>query len=112
MVTAKLAQRVISGVGRRLVGKDFADLMALGAGVVKRANVADGVALTFDDSPNQSTTEGVLASLRVARIKATFFCVGDNAVKWPELLRQIAKEGHEIGNHSMAHPHMYAMAPR
>jgi peptidoglycan/xylan/chitin deacetylase (PgdA/CDA1 family) len=60
------------------------------------------VALTFDDGPSEYT-RGVLDALQKANVKATFFLLGKNVEKHPELVRQIFQEGHEIGNHSWSH---------
>ena len=59
--------------------------------------------LTFDDGPEPDITEFVLNELQKHGAKATFFCCGDNAEKYPELLRQIRSEGHSIGNHTYSH---------
>ena len=61
------------------------------------------VLLTFDDGPNPVTTETILNSLNRHSIKAVFFCVGDNLIKYPELANIILEEGHVIGNHTMYH---------
>ena len=61
------------------------------------------VYLTFDDGPSQELTLWLLETLRKAEIKATFFCVGNNVKKHPELYRQIVADGHEVGNHTMQH---------
>lgn len=64
------------------------------------------IAMTFDDGPSPETTPKLLAILRERGIKATFFVLGTMAVKHPELLKQIADDGHEIGNHSWSHPQL------
>ncbi len=61
------------------------------------------IALTFDDGPNPTYTPQVLELLRSHQIKATFFCIGKNIAKHPELLKKIVAEGHTIGNHSYSH---------
>ncbi len=60
------------------------------------------VALTFDDGPSQHTRE-ILEVLRSHGVSATFFLLGSNAERFPDLVRQIYAEGHEIGNHSYSH---------
>jgi len=60
------------------------------------------IALTFDDGPN-AHTPAVLAALRKANIKATFFIVGKMAEAHPEILREIATDGHLLANHSATH---------
>ncbi len=59
--------------------------------------------LTFDDGPVNGPTDFVLEQLKDANIKATFFCIGDNVRKHPQLFRKIINEGHAIGNHTFNH---------
>ena len=61
------------------------------------------VYLTFDDGPIPEATPFILQTLRRYDIKATYFMVGDNVRKYPELYEQVVKEGHQIGNHTMNH---------
>lgn len=65
---------------------------------------AKEVVLTFDDGPHKINTSTVLASLARECVKATFFVVGTLARKYPELLQQMADQGHTIGTHSWSHP--------
>lgn len=62
------------------------------------------VSLTFDDGPHPSHTPALLDILARYRVKATFYVIGQNARRYPEILRRIVAEGHEIGNHSWSHP--------
>jgi peptidoglycan/xylan/chitin deacetylase (PgdA/CDA1 family) len=62
-----------------------------------------GVALTFDDGPDPETTPAILAILKAANVKATFFVIGKKAALYPDLLRQIDDEGHAVANHSYSH---------
>lgn len=59
--------------------------------------------LTFDDGPIPQVTEFVLEELRKQNIRATFFCIGDNIRKHPEIFKRIVNEGHTIGNHTYHH---------
>ena len=61
------------------------------------------VHLTFDDGPIPGVTAWVLDVLRQYDIKATFFCIGDNVRKHPDIYAQILAEGHAVGNHSFCH---------
>ncbi|MGJ8661179.1 MAG: polysaccharide deacetylase family protein [Bacteroidota bacterium] len=63
----------------------------------------DAVYLTFDDGPNPILTPWILDVLKAKNIKATFFCVGENIKKYPELFNRLKLEGHQIANHSMGH---------
>lgn len=59
--------------------------------------------LTFDDGPVPEVTSWVLDLLKEKNIKAGFFCVGNNALKYPALFQRIIDEGHTIGNHTQNH---------
>lgn len=61
------------------------------------------VYLTFDDGPIPEATPYVLDILAKYNIKATFFMVGDNVRKYPEIYERVVKEGHRIGNHTHNH---------
>ncbi len=61
------------------------------------------VYLTFDDGPTTECTEKILEILATHDVKATFFCVGENARQHPELIKKIIEGGHNIGNHTMHH---------
>src|SRR5438874_9756747 len=64
------------------------------------------VAITFDDGPDPRWTPKVLDILKAANVKAAFFLVGVNAERYPNLVRRIVNEGHEIGNHTYYHPNL------
>lgn len=61
------------------------------------------VALTFDDGPNPYYTEPLLAGLSERGVKATFFLLGKEVEKHPEIVEKIYEQGHMIGNHSYQH---------
>jgi len=61
------------------------------------------VYLTFDDGPIPEITPWVLDLLDEYNIKATFFCVGDNVRKYPEIYQNVQERGHKIGNHTFHH---------
>lgn len=71
---------------------------------IRKTALPGTVALTFDDGPNPIYTPQILAVLKKYNIKATFFVVGMNAKRYPELIKQIHEAGHVIGNHSQTHP--------
>ena len=62
------------------------------------------IAMTFDDGPHATLTPKLLDILKARNIKATFFVIGKNAAEYPDILKRIAAEGHEIANHSWSHP--------
>ncbi|MEO6630392.1 MAG: polysaccharide deacetylase family protein [Mucilaginibacter sp.] len=59
--------------------------------------------LTFDDGPIPIVTPFVLNILKQYNAKATFFCIGDNVRKHPDIFEQVKNEGHAIGNHTFNH---------
>lgn len=61
------------------------------------------VYLTFDDGPIPESTPFILSTLAQFGARATFFMVGDNVRKYPELYRQIVDAGHQVGNHTYHH---------
>jgi peptidoglycan/xylan/chitin deacetylase (PgdA/CDA1 family)/GT2 family glycosyltransferase len=69
------------------------------------------VALTFDDGPNAPFTGQVLDILRREGVRATFFLIGMNARRYPEIAERIVREGHVIGNHTDSHPAGFALGP-
>ena len=61
------------------------------------------VYLTFDDGPIPESTPFILDTLREFGVKATFFMVGENVERYPDLYRRIVEEGHQVGNHTYNH---------
>jgi peptidoglycan-N-acetylglucosamine deacetylase len=61
------------------------------------------VFLTFDDGPVPEVTPLVLGILKKYNVKATFFCVGENVQKHPDIFRMLRMDGHAIGNHTFHH---------
>ena len=61
------------------------------------------VYLTFDDGPTEKVTRKILEVLRNEKVKASFFCVGKNVEKYPDLFACIKAEGHAVGNHTNTH---------
>ncbi|MDI6869921.1 MAG: glycerol-3-phosphate acyltransferase [Bacillota bacterium] len=82
------------------------------AGVFRHGNPhLPYVALTFDDGPDPRYTPEVLRILRQEEVPATFFLVGAHASRYPELVRRIQQEGHEIGNHTYSHRNLFLLQP-
>lgn len=69
----------------------------------QKSNLRKNVYLTFDDGPIPNVTPFVLKTLKNFNIKATFFCIGNNIDKNPEIFEQIKAEEHQIGNHTYNH---------
>ena len=61
------------------------------------------VYLTFDDGPTDKVTRKILEVLKNEKVKASFFCVGKNVEKYPDLFACIKAEGHAVGNHTNTH---------
>jgi peptidoglycan/xylan/chitin deacetylase (PgdA/CDA1 family) len=73
-------------------------------------NTSDGkILFTFDDGPNPGTTVKILKTLNERKIKALFFCVGDNILNNTGLANEILNEGHTIGNHTFSHKRLTAI---
>ena len=87
-----LPEQAMLSRGRRLRSNQGADRPAQCA-----------ISLTFDDGPHPEFTPALLDNLASADIKGTFFIVGEKAAQYPDLMKRIADEGHEIGNHTWTH---------
>jgi peptidoglycan/xylan/chitin deacetylase (PgdA/CDA1 family) len=66
-------------------------------------NTENKIYLTFDDGPTPGITEWVLQELEKYNAKATFFCIGNNIEKHPEIFEKVIAKGHSIGNHTFNH---------
>ena len=71
--------------------------------VWKKENSKKEIYLTFDDSPTPKFTYWILNLLSSLNIKATFFCIGEFAERYPEIIDTILNNGHQIGNHTYSH---------
>jgi peptidoglycan/xylan/chitin deacetylase (PgdA/CDA1 family) len=83
----------------------------LGANMVRlpaAAAARSEVCITFDDGPDPEVTPRVLELLERAGARATFFCVGEKAAAFPDLVREIARCGHGIENHTHRHSALFA----
>lgn len=67
--------------------------------------------ITFDDGPNPVATPLVLDALARQDVRATFFVLGRHADRWPELVRRMADEGHQLGNHGYYHRKLHRRTP-
>ena len=85
----------------RLLGPNLSSLPVSAAG-------RGEICLTFDDGPNPDVTPRVLDLLDGFQAKASFFCIGERAAAHPELVREIARRGHSVENHSYHHRSAFA----
>ena len=69
------------------------------------------VALTFDDGPHPEHTRQIISILEEYSVKATFFVIGKNAEEYPEIVKEEAENGYEIGNHTYTHPKIPKLSP-
>lgn len=94
-VTQPLQQYITFSVAQRFQGKVIKQ--------VKLSSENKAIALTFDDGPNPTTTPQILSILKENQIKATFFLIGNNLQKFPQIGQQIVADGHALGNHTWHH---------
>lgn len=71
----------------------------------------NAVSITFDDGPNPLATPRILDVLRDEGVRATFFVLGRHAERWPDLVRRMADEGHQLGNHGYWHRKLHRRTP-
>ena len=73
---------------------------------------ANRVYLTFDDGPDPEWTPRVLDALEKQGVTATFFAIGQQAQRLPDLMRRVHEAGHAVGNHTFSHRHPWFMSQR
>jgi len=76
------------------------------------ATARNELALTIDDGPDPIVTPQVLDMLDRYATRATFFCVGEKAARYPDLCREIVRRGHAVENHSQHHRHHFSLLGR
>jgi len=93
----------VPGAGGPLAGDG--PILAWGPGGLQPRDIAPGkrIALTFDDGPDPRWTPRIAAELRRFHVPATFFVVGSEVVRHPDLVRELHREGFELGNHTFTH---------
>lgn len=75
----------------------------------QRDGLMPGVAITIDDGPDPAITPRVLRLLEGYGACATFFCIGERVLRYPELAQEIVRRGHNIENHSQRHRHNFSL---
>ncbi|MEU3298675.1 polysaccharide deacetylase family protein [Streptomyces sp. NPDC006678] len=78
---------------------------------VRMPGLGRSMVLTFDDGPDPRWTPQILKTLRLHGVRAMFFVCGEMAVQNRDLLREMADDGHVVGNHSWSHPLLPELAP-
>lgn len=86
-----------------LAGCFFPQMNFLGPVISRGLRGQNSVAVTFDDGPSAVTTTAILQLLARRSLKATFFVSGIHALKHPELIQNIIRGGHDVGNHTLNH---------
>ena len=76
------------------------------------ATARNEIALTIDDGPDSVVTPQVLDLLDRHAVRATFFCIGEKAARYPDLCRDIVRRGHAVENHSQHHRHHFSLMGR
>jgi teichuronic acid biosynthesis glycosyltransferase TuaC len=102
-VVIKAATHVNPLRPRQLVRAAMAALLPRRLFMVQGQRRLNSVALTFDDGPHPTYTPLLLDTLKKHGVKATFFVVGRQAQRYPDLVRRIGAEGHDVANHSYFH---------
>jgi len=74
-----------------------------GGSIWRKDSKEKTIYLTFDDGPIPEVTPWVLDVLDKYGVKATFFCVGENVMRYPEIYQDVIRRGHQIGNHTYNH---------
>jgi peptidoglycan-N-acetylglucosamine deacetylase len=82
------------------------EIQLLGTMVSNVPTQAKTIALTYDDGPNPPYTHQLLDVLNRHQVKATFFVLGKQIEQYPDTIRSMISQGHELGNHSYSHPYM------
>lgn len=87
----------------RAVNAEYVEPSIVATFPKNEANGKKQIALTFDDGPNPATTPSILATLKEKNVHATFFQLGQQVEKFPDLAKQVHEEGHLIGSHTFHH---------
>jgi peptidoglycan/xylan/chitin deacetylase (PgdA/CDA1 family) len=82
-----------------------------GRPITRLSDEGDVASITFDDGPNPHATPRILDVLAREGIRATFFVLGRHADRWPDLVRRMADEGHQLGNHGYWHRKLHRRTP-
>lgn len=105
-------RRFFSDPATGLINGEIYDRVPRPATVERYGGVGEKVvALTFDDGPDPVYTTAILDTLKAKNVPATFFVIGTNMVKYPDIVRRMVGDGHEVGSHTFFHPEDDKMGP-
>jgi peptidoglycan/xylan/chitin deacetylase (PgdA/CDA1 family) len=110
MIGVALAGLAAAGVAAH--GTWYRNSWVFGPTLSHLPRAGDVVSITFDDGPNPHATPVILDVLRREGVSATFFVLGRHAERWPELVRRMAAEGHQLANHGYWHRKLHRRGPR
>lgn len=111
MLLEALSGAAVAGVGVLAYGVRGRSSTLMGPSVWRGPRSRRAIALTFDDGPSESTRV-LLDTLAEHEAKATFFPLGYHVKRLPAVARSLVEAGHEVGNHSDTHPHLYLRPPQ
>jgi peptidoglycan/xylan/chitin deacetylase (PgdA/CDA1 family) len=111
MIGPVLAGLAVAGAGLAAHGTWHRNSWLFGPTLSRLPGTDNVVSITFDDGPNRHATPLILDVLRRERVHATFFVLGRHAERWPELVRRMADEGHQLGNHGYWHRKLHRRSP-
>lgn len=112
MTARRLALGAVTAVAGAWIGYAWLPHLATPACVWRGPKTARRMALTFDDGPDPTWTPRILDVLSARDVRATFFVIGERAVRSPDLVRAMTHAGHEVANHSWSHPNLWFCSPR
>jgi peptidoglycan-N-acetylglucosamine deacetylase len=99
------------GMAAVYIGLPTAAKILLRRRFLDRIANSDCVCLTFDDGPNPDATPQVLGMLKAAGAQATFFVIGEFAMRYPHILDEVTEAGHQVGEHGYSHYHAWKAGP-
>jgi peptidoglycan/xylan/chitin deacetylase (PgdA/CDA1 family) len=111
MIGPALAGLAVAGAGLAAHGTWHRNSWVFGPTLSRLPGADNVVSITFDDGPNPRATPRILDVLGRERVHATFFVLGRHAERWPELVRRMADEGHQLGNHGYWHRKLHRRSP-
>jgi peptidoglycan/xylan/chitin deacetylase (PgdA/CDA1 family) len=106
-----LAAAGLAAAGLAAHGTWHRNSWVFGKPLTRLPGTDDLVSITFDDGPNPHATPLILDTLKREGVAATFFVLGRHADRWPDLVRRMADEGHQLANHGYWHRKLHRRTP-